>query len=98
MAKQMLQARGVGQMVKVKETDGTTLRARIVSLGGESVVVQDGSKPAVTVPYDHITAVKGPGLSTGAKVTIGVVVGVVVAAAIVAAIFAATFKGPNITI
>ena len=87
-AKQMLQAKGVGKMVKVKEADGTTVRAKIVSLGDDSVVLQNGSKPAVTIAYSQMAAVKGPGLSTGAKVGIWVGVGVVAAVAIVVAVIA----------
>jgi hypothetical protein len=78
-AKQMLQKRGVGKTVKVKEADGTELRAKIVSIGETSVVMQDGSKPAVEVPYGTVTAVKGGGLSKGAKIGIWVAVGVFVA-------------------
>jgi hypothetical protein len=78
-AKQMLQKRGVGKMVKITEADGTELRARIVSIGETSVVMQDGSKPTVEVPYGNVTAVKGGGLSKGAKIGIWVAVGVFVA-------------------
>jgi hypothetical protein len=78
-AKQMLQKRGVGKTVKVKEADGTELRAKIVSIGETSVVMQDGSKPTVEVPYGKVTAVKGGGLSKGAKIGIWVAVGVFVA-------------------
>jgi hypothetical protein len=87
-AKQLVQTRGAGKMVKVKEADGTTVRARIVSIGDDSVVLQDGSKPAVTISYSQMTAVKGPGLSTGAKVGIWVAVGVVATTAIVVAVIA----------
>jgi hypothetical protein len=75
-------------MVKVKEADGTTVRAKIVSIGDESVVLQNGSKPAVTIAYSQLAAVKGPGLSTGAKVGIWVAVGVVATVAIVIAVIA----------
>jgi hypothetical protein len=92
-AKQMLQARGPGKMVKVKEADGTTVRAKIVSIGDDSVVLQDGSKPAVTIAYSQLTAVKGPGLSTGAKVGIWVAVGVVATVAIVVAVIASKALG-----
>ena len=88
-AKQMLQAKGVGKMVKVKETDGTTMRAKIVSIGDDSAVLQDGTKPAVTIPYSQVTAVKGPGLSTGAKIGIWVGVGAVATVAIVIGVIAA---------
>jgi len=70
----MLQARKVGKMVKIKEADGTVLRAKLVSIGEASVTVQVGSKPTVEVPYDKVTAVKGPGLPKGAKIAIVVVV------------------------
>jgi hypothetical protein len=75
-AKQKLQKRGVGKTVKVKEADGTELRAKIVSIGVTSVVLQVGSTPTVEVSYDKLTAVNGPGLSKGAK--IGIWVGVIV--------------------
>jgi hypothetical protein len=75
-AKQKLQTRGVGKMVKVKEADGTELRAKIVSIGETSVVLQVGSTPTVEVSYEKLTAVNGPGLSKGAK--IGIWVGVIV--------------------
>lgn len=83
--KQRLQARGVGKMVKVKEADGTVLRASIVSIGEESVVMRDGSKPTVEVPYNKVTVVTGPGLSKGAKITICVGAGVLIVFAIIVA-------------
>lgn len=88
-AKQMLQARGVGKMVKVKEKDGTTVRAKIVSIGDDAIVLQNGSKPAVAISYGQMMAVKGAGLSTGAKVGIWVAVGVVATTAIVIGVIAA---------
>ncbi|WP_263383257.1 hypothetical protein [Granulicella arctica] len=84
VAKQMLQTRGVGRMVKVKEANGTVLRAKIVSIGDASVMMQSGSKAPVEVPYDTVTAVQGPGLAKGAKIGIGVGVGLAVAVGIVA--------------
>ena len=81
-AKQKLEARGVGKMVKVTGPDGKELRARIVSLGETSVVVQADSKPTVEIPYDKVTAVKGPGLSKGVKIAIGVGIGIWIALAI----------------
>jgi hypothetical protein len=78
-ARQMLQKRGVGKTVKVKEADGTEVRAKIVSIGETSVVMQDGSKPTVEIPYGKVTAVKGGGLSKGAKIGIWVAVGVFIA-------------------
>jgi hypothetical protein len=66
-AKQMLQARKIGKMVKIEEADGTVLRAKPVSIEEASVIVQVGSKPTVEVPYDKVPAVKGPGLPKGQK-------------------------------
>jgi hypothetical protein len=83
-AKQMLAARGVGKMTKVKQTDGKVLRARIISIGESSVVLQDGSKPSVEVPYDHLSAVMEPGLSKGKKIAIGVVLVVIILGALLA--------------
>lgn len=93
MAKQALEAHGVGKMVKVKETDGKVLRAKIVTIGEQSVVLQQGSKPTAEVPYANVTAVTGPGLSTGQKVAIGVGIGVVVLVAITAYIAAHALDG-----
>ena len=59
-------------MVKVKTTDGTELRAKIVSIGETAVVLQAGSKSTVEIPYSRVTAVKGGGMSKGAKIAIWV--------------------------
>ena len=92
-AKEMLAARGLGKMTKMKETDGKVLRARIVSIGESSVVLQDGSRPSVEVPYDHVSAVMGPGLSKGHKIAIGVGVGVVVVVLVAAYIASQALNG-----
>lgn len=83
-AKKQLEARGVGSMVKVKQADGKELRAKIVSIGETAVILQVGSKPTVEVPYSRMTAVKGGGLSKGAKVAI------VVGAVLIACAYPAT--------
>lgn len=77
-AKQMVQARGVGKGIKVKEADGTTIRGKIVSIGEDSFGVQVGSKAATEISYAQVTMVQRPGLSTWAKV--GILLGVAVAA------------------
>jgi hypothetical protein len=64
------------------------VRAKIVSIGDDSVVLQQGSKLSVTIAYSQMTAVKGPGLPTGAKVGIWVAVGVVAMTAIVIGVIA----------
>jgi hypothetical protein len=73
-AKKMLQARGVGKMVKIKQSDGKEIRAKIISIGEESIVLQVGSQPTIELPYGKVTAVKGPGLPKAAKIAIWVVV------------------------
>lgn len=78
-AKKMLQARGVGNMVKIKQIEGKEIRAKIISIGEESIVLQVGSQPTIELPYDKITAVTRPGLPKGAKIAIWVVVGVWIA-------------------
>jgi hypothetical protein len=75
----LLEKRGVGKIVKVQEADGPELRARILSIGEASVVLQPDSKPAIEVPHDKITAVKGPGLSKDAKIGIWVGIAIFVA-------------------
>jgi hypothetical protein len=78
-AKQMLQAWGVGKMVRVKQADGKELRAKIVSIGERSIVLQVGSQPTIEVPYDKVVEVRKPGLSKGVKIAIWVVVAVWIA-------------------
>jgi len=97
-AKQKLQARGVGKMVKVKEADGTVVRAKIVSIGEESVVMQNGSKPTVEVPYNKVTAVTGPGLSKGESIAIVVGIGVVVAVVVVALLAAHSLSNLKVAV
>ena len=69
-AKKMLQSRGVGKMVKIKQSDGKELRAKIISIGEESIVLQAGSQPTIELPYSKVSAVKGPGLPKAAKIAI----------------------------
>jgi hypothetical protein len=73
-AQKMLQTRGVGKMVKIKRADGKEIRARIISIGEDSVVLQVGSQPTIELPYSKVVAVKGPGLPKAAKIAIWVVV------------------------
>jgi len=71
-------------MVKVKQTDGTELRAKIVSIGETAVVLQVGSKPTVEIPYSKVMGVKGGGMSKGAKIAL------IVGAVLVACAYPAT--------
>jgi hypothetical protein len=73
-AKEMLQARGIGKMVKIKQSGGKEIRAKIISIGEESIVLQVGSQPAIELAYGAVTAVKGLGLPKSVKIAIWVVV------------------------
>jgi hypothetical protein len=50
-AKEMLQAREMTKMVKIKQSDGKEIRAKIISIGEESIVLQVGSQPAIELRY-----------------------------------------------
>ena len=82
-AKKMVIARGVGHSIKVHEGQKVVLRGRIVSLGEDAFLLQRGSKPAVSVPYNEITQVQTPGVPTATKIGIGVGIGVVIGVAAV---------------
>lgn len=60
-------AKCVGKMVKIKETDEKSFRGKIVSLGDTSVTLQDGSKPAMEIPFCQVAGVHGPCLSRAPK-------------------------------
>lgn len=71
--------------VKLVRTDGTEVRGRVVAVRADAVeLLLKGTAGPVAVPYRTIAAVKGPGLSRGAKIGIGVGVGVLVAAGVFA--------------
>lgn len=94
--KQQIQSHGVSSVVRLSRKDGGELKGRIVSIGEDSCVLQVKKQPApVTVAFADVTKVKGPGLSTGAKV--GIIAGVCVVAAvgIAAIIFDHNFKFPK---
>ncbi len=78
-----VERRSVGHRVKLVRTDGTEIRGTIVAVHPDSVdLMPKGAAGQITVPYGAVAAVKGPGLSRGAKIGIGVGVGVLVAAGI----------------
>jgi hypothetical protein len=91
--KQELMKRGVGKMVKIKETDEKSFRGKIVSLGDASMTLQDGSKPALEIPFTQVASIHGAGLSKGATILV-VVGGVVIVVVIVVAIIASRAKFP----
>jgi hypothetical protein len=92
--KQQLMKRGLGKMVKIKETDEESVRGKIVSLGDNSVNLQDGSKLAREIPFSRVAGVHAAGLSKGATITLVVVGGVVIVLAIVVAVIAS--HAPNL--
>jgi hypothetical protein len=91
--KQELAKRGVGKMVKITETDEKSLRGKIIALGDASVTLQDGSKPALEIPFTQVAGIHGPGLSKRATILV-VVGGVVIVIVIVVAIVASRAKFP----
>jgi hypothetical protein len=92
--KQQLLKHGVGKMVKIKELDDKSFRGKIISLGDTSVTLQDGSKPAMEIPFAQVAGVHNPGLSRGARTTLIVVGGVVIVLVVVAAIIASRARLP----
>jgi len=83
--------RGTGEKarVNVKMLNGTKMKGFISQAGEDSFSLTDPkTKQTSTLAYSDVAQVKGTGLSTGAKIAIGVGIGAVV----VVAIFAATFK------
>ena len=82
-ARAQVERRNVGHRVKLRRTDGSEIRGTIVAVHPDSVdVLLKGTGTPVSVGYETLTAVRGPGLPRGAKIGIGVGVGVVVAAGI----------------
>jgi hypothetical protein len=77
-AKMQFEKHGIGSTVRVNETNGVHVKGRIISIGVDGAVIAPKGSVDVLVPYVEVTSVKGPGLSTGAKVGIIVVVGVAV--------------------
>ena len=82
-----VKARGIGKEVKITETDKTQLKGVIVKIGEQSfqLKVKDSPDP-VEIPYANVSSVHNAGLSTGAKVGIGILIGVVAVVLILAII------------
>jgi hypothetical protein len=91
--KQKLTARGVGKSVKVTELDGTTVSGSLTAIRDEAfdVTLKKATQPT-TISYSQVSKEGNGGLSTGAKIGIGVSC-VVVVAAVVAIVFAVKLKG-----
>jgi predicted extracellular nuclease len=83
--KAQIQKRGEGEKSKVRVTlrNGTMVKGYISKIKETSFEV-NGSKTgqATSVSYTDVQKVRGPGLSTPAKVAIGVIIGVAVVAAV----------------
>lgn len=68
--------------VRVRLLDGTEIRGRIGEIGARSFVVQDEKRgDKQTVSYSEVKQVKKSGLSTGAKIAIGIGIAAAVAIA-----------------
>jgi hypothetical protein len=93
--KAKIEARGVGQGVRVKLVDNSEQKGLITNIGEQSFTLKPKkSSQPVELSYAQITGVHAGGLSTGQKVGIGVAIGVGIAAvtiAIVAAVFRHNF-------
>jgi hypothetical protein len=89
--KAKLAARGTGANVRVTLTDNTAASGVIVNIGDQSFAVKvKGIDQPREIQYVQVTGVHGTGLSTAAKIGIGVVIGV---AAVVIAVAIAFKRG-----
>lgn len=79
--------RGTGEKarVNVKMLNGTKMKGFISQAGDDSFTLTDSkTKQTSTLAYNDVAQVKKQGLSTGAKILIGVGVGVAVTAVVIA--------------
>ena len=82
--------RGTGEKarVNVKMLNGTKMKGFISQAGEDSFTLTDSkTKQTSTLAYSDVAQVKKQGLSTGAKILIGVGVGVAVTAVVLAVAF-----------
>ncbi len=82
--------RGTGEKVRVnvKMLNGTKMKGFISQAGDDSFTLTDSkTKQTSTLAYSDVAQVKKQGLSTGAKILIGVGVGVAVTAVVLAVAF-----------
>ena len=90
--KSRIEARGVGQGVRVVMADNTEKKGLIVSIGTDSFSMKPkGAVDPVNIAYAQVTSVHRDKLSTGQKVGIGVAIGAA-AVAIVATVIAISFR------
>lgn len=85
-AKQLITRRGVGKRIKIHEADGAVIRGKITALGENSFGLQVGHDAPADIPFARVRQVDGPGLSTGAKVGLGIGITLAGAAAVTAAV------------
>jgi hypothetical protein len=95
--KAKIQARGVGQGVRVTLNDATEIKGMIFSIGDQSFAIKPGKKNAQPqeIAYAQLTAVDKDRLSRGERVTTTVIIvlaGIGVAAAVTAISFDRSFK------
>jgi hypothetical protein len=76
-----VQKRGAGKNSKVRVTleNGATVKGSISKIEESSFdVIANKTRQATSILYSDVQKIRGPGLSTGAKIAIGVAIGVVV--------------------
>ncbi len=73
--REQMQTHHAGDKIVICKRDGTTLQARIVSIGDESAVVKSSKGVDLPIAYTDVTSVRKAGLSGKAKVWI--VIGIV---------------------
>jgi hypothetical protein len=91
--KQQVQKRGAGEKSRVRVTlaNGTMVKGYIDKIDDSSFQVNGkAAGQATSISYTDVRKIQGPGLSTGAKVGIGVVVGLAIAATVIAIIYEKT--------
>jgi len=91
--KAQVQKRGAGEKSRVRVTlgNGTMVKGYISKIEETSFDV-NGNKTgkATSVSYTDVQKIQGPGLSTGAKIAIGVTIGLAIAALVIGIEFAKT--------
>jgi hypothetical protein len=83
--------RGTGEKSKVvvRLKDGTKLKGYISRTGEDSFdLIDSKTRQSTTVSYDKVTKIKRQGLSTGAKIAIGIGVGAAATIAVLAIVVA----------
>ena len=93
---QKLMARGIGKGIKVTEIDGTVVKETLVSIDDESFQVTPRMATQPTrISNSQVSRIGKDGMSTGAKIGIGIAIG---ATAVIAALAIDFARGPKIAI